>query len=94
MGWDKTASISKLWRTPEQTFFLLALLGGFPGLFAARRLFNHKTTKQSFVTTMWILFALQVGAVTFYLHQTGLEVIGLEKKTSTQGLPSETDALQ
>lgn len=93
MGQDKFASVSKLWRTPEQTFFVLALLGGFPGLFAARNLFKHKTSKRSFVTTMWILFALQLGVSAFYLHRTGvdthLEFLGLEKKA----LPSAAEVV-
>ncbi len=63
---DKWAAIHQLPRTPENTFFALALLGGFPGLFAGRRLFNHKTSKRPFIIRMWLLFILQLIFVAYH----------------------------
>lgn len=60
LGRDKWAAIHGLPRTPENTFFGLALGGGFPGLFLGRRLFNHKTSKRPFIIRMWLLFILQL----------------------------------
>ena len=78
MGRDKFAASHKLGRTPESTLLMLACAGGFPGLFTGRRLFNHKTSKKSFVITMWLLFAAQLGAAGWYFQD--LEKLGLERK--------------
>ncbi len=43
MGWDKRAAQLGRRRTPELTFFALALLGGTPGAIAGMWLFHHKT---------------------------------------------------
>ncbi|MCU0523175.1 MAG: DUF1294 domain-containing protein [Anaerolineae bacterium] len=49
-AWDKrTAEFAQLskrlkgWRVPELTLNLLALIGGFPGAWVGRTMFNHKT---------------------------------------------------
>lgn len=49
-AWDKrTAELAELakrlrgWRVPELTLNLMALIGGFPGAWAGRAMFNHKT---------------------------------------------------
>ena len=45
-GLDKNlAEFNRLkgWRVPELTLNLLALLGGFPGAWIGRTMFNHKT---------------------------------------------------
>ncbi|MDD9919473.1 MAG: DUF1294 domain-containing protein [Alphaproteobacteria bacterium] len=91
MGKDKGFAKMKMKRTPETTLFGLALIGGFPGMFAARRIFNHKTTKTSFVITMWLLFILQLSASAWYFGHLDLEQFGLHKKeTPQQELESST----
>ena len=60
IGKDKLAAKKEHPRTPESTLLGLALAGGFPGLFAGRRIFKHKPSKASFVITMWILFLSQL----------------------------------
>lgn len=49
-AWDKrVAELAKLlrgWRVPEFTLHLLALIGGFPGAWVGRAMFNHKTNVQ------------------------------------------------
>lgn len=49
-AWDKRAAeLAELsrrlkgWRVPELTLNLLALIGGFPGAWAGRAMFSHKT---------------------------------------------------
>lgn len=66
MGKDKLSAIINFGRTPEGTLLWLAAAGGYPGLFIARFIFNHKTTKAEFIKPMWFLLALQVGAILYY----------------------------
>lgn len=47
-------------RTPENTLHQIGLLGGWPGAWVARALFNHKTSKASFVRTFWLMVVLNV----------------------------------
>ena len=42
-GLDKLSAKGGKGRTPEVTYHILGLLGGFPAIFAGRRVFNHKT---------------------------------------------------
>ena len=46
-GWDKRISelrtILQSWRIPEFTLNLITLLGGFPGAWIGRAMFQHKT---------------------------------------------------
>ena len=62
-GWDKHRARSGGWRVPEGTLLLLALAGGTPGAFAARRGFRHKTRKQPFVTQLWTVVLLQAAGI-------------------------------
>lgn len=52
-GWDKWRARRGGWRVKEATLQLLALLGGWPGAMAGRRLFSHKTRKRSFTLVLW-----------------------------------------
>lgn len=57
-GFDKARSKQKgAWRIPEATLHLLALVGGFPGGWAGRSVFRHKTQKGFF------LFVLTVSTI-------------------------------
>ncbi|TQK69226.1 MULTISPECIES: DUF1294 domain-containing protein [unclassified Nocardioides] len=65
---DKRAAQDGEWRTRESTLHLVALLGGWPGALAGRRLFRHKTRKQPFVTVLWLTVVTNVaGAATLLL---------------------------
>lgn len=48
-GIDKWKAMHYHWRIPEATLFLLALIGGGIGAWAAMYLFRHKTKHKSFV---------------------------------------------
>jgi uncharacterized membrane protein YsdA (DUF1294 family) len=65
-GLDKMSAKSGNRRTPELTYHMLGLAGGFPGIFAGRGVFNHKTSKLGFVIPMWIFFCLQLVAVAWF----------------------------
>jgi len=51
-GSDKHRAISGHRRISERTFLTLALWGGWPGIYAGRSYFRHKTRKQPFVTRL------------------------------------------
>lgn len=52
-GRDKWAAQRGGRRTPEARLHLLALAGGWPGAWLARRVWRHKTRKQPFVRLFW-----------------------------------------
>lgn len=47
-GWDKFCSETGRWRVSESGLIGLAMIGGTPGAYLARRVFRHKTRKQPF----------------------------------------------
>lgn len=59
---DKQSAMQGRRRTPEADLLGLALLGGSPAAFAARRLYRHKTRKEPFSTRLTVIAAIQIGA--------------------------------
>ncbi|SFC86884.1 DUF1294 domain-containing protein [Massilia yuzhufengensis] len=66
-GLDKSAARAQRQRTPEATLHLLGLLGGWPGALVARRLFRHKSKKESFRSALWTSVAVNCGVLGLYL---------------------------
>jgi uncharacterized membrane protein YsdA (DUF1294 family) len=62
-GFDKTQSKNGGWRVPEVVLHGLALAGGFPGGWAGRSMFRHKTKKGIFVFVLAVSTALHLGLV-------------------------------
>lgn len=60
---DKRRAVLGLRRIPERDLLGLALAGGTPAAFLARHLFRHKTRKQPFSTLLWLVAAVQAGAL-------------------------------
>jgi len=60
-------------RVPENTFFLLAVLGGLPSLLVAMQLLRHKRSKSSFKWSLFgwfaIVYSLVGAAVLFWLNR-------------------------
>lgn len=52
-------------RVPEKTIFLLAALGGAPGVWAGMYLFRHKTKHWTFVLGIPAILAAQLALVWF-----------------------------
>lgn len=59
---DKQASVRGERRVSEADLLGLALIGGSPGAFVARRRFRHKTRKEPFSIRLNLIAAIQVGA--------------------------------
>jgi uncharacterized membrane protein YsdA (DUF1294 family) len=62
-GLDKAQSKNGGWRVPEVVLHGLALAGGFPGGWAGRSIFRHKTKKGIFVFVLVVSTALHLGLV-------------------------------
>ncbi len=60
-GFDKARAKSGGWRVPEATLHWMALLGGFPGGWAGRSIFRHKTKKDIFTFVLAISTLLHLG---------------------------------
>lgn len=60
---DKRRAMRGLRRISEADLLVLALIGGTPGAFLARRWFRHKTRKQPFSGMLWLILIVQAGAL-------------------------------
>lgn len=66
MGKDKLAATKQWSRTPEFTLLLLTFLGATPGLFLARYVFHHKTSKQEFIYALYGTIAAQAFCIWYF----------------------------
>lgn len=57
---DKRRAIKKLWRIPEKTLLLFAVLGGSLGALAGMYTFRHKTRKPKFYIGVPAILAAQI----------------------------------
>jgi len=55
LAYDKKRAQTNQWRVPESTLHFLELIGGWPGSFIAQRRFRHKTSKQSYQFSFWMI---------------------------------------
>ena len=60
MGIDKYKAKKHLWRIPEKTLFLLAILGGSIGSIFGMYFFHHKTKHKTFVLGMPSILFVQI----------------------------------
>lgn len=60
MGIDKYKAKKGLWRIPEATLFIIALIGGSIGSIIGMYSFRHKTRHFSFVFGMPAILILQI----------------------------------
>jgi len=59
-GVDKRRAKKGLWRIPEKTLFLAALLGGCPGAILGMKAFHHKTLHKRFRYGLPAILVLQL----------------------------------
>lgn len=57
---DKRKARYGKWRIPEQSLFILALIGGSIGAIAGMYTFRHKTKKMRFVIGFPVILVLQI----------------------------------
>ena len=62
-GFDKAQSKNGGWHVPEVVLHGLALAGGFPGGWAGRSIFRHKTKKGIFVFVLAVSTVIHLGLV-------------------------------
>ncbi len=67
MGIDKRKAVKRLWRIPESTLFIIAIIGGSIGSIIGMRVFHHKTRHWYFVLGMPFILIVQLSlAVLIY----------------------------
>lgn len=66
-GIDKSAARQGRWRTPEITFHLLSVAGGWPGALLGQRVFHHKTRKQPFRGIFWCTVIVNCSVLAWFL---------------------------
>ncbi|MBQ3255828.1 MAG: DUF1294 domain-containing protein [Oscillospiraceae bacterium] len=68
MGIDKYKAKRGLWRIPEKTLFLTAILGGSVGGILGMRIFRHKTRHNSFKYGFPAILIAQLALVGTVMH--------------------------
>lgn len=68
MGWDKRKAKRGHWRIPEKKFFVLALLGGWLGIYLGMKVFRHKTLHLSFRLGIPVLGIINIALVYSLWH--------------------------
>ena len=63
MGIDKSKAKRHLWRIPEKTLILSAVIGGSVGAILGMRFFHHKTRKARFAIGVPVILLVQIGVV-------------------------------
>ena len=66
-AFDKAKAKRGVWRTPESTLHLLALIGGWPGAALAQQTLRHKSRKRAFRITFWLTVIINISAFTWLL---------------------------
>jgi uncharacterized membrane protein YsdA (DUF1294 family) len=52
---DKRRAARDQWRIPERTLHVVEMLGGWPGAWAAQRVFRHKWRKTRYMVVFWAI---------------------------------------
>ena len=68
MGIDKSKAKRHLWRIPEKTLFLSALLGAAPGPSYRMYFFHHKTRHWYFVMGMPMILIAEVAIYLYFIR--------------------------
>lgn len=60
MGFDKFKAKHEMWRTKEQTLFIIAIIGGSLGSILGMYTFRHKTKHTNFTVGMPTILLVQI----------------------------------
>lgn len=63
MGIDKLRAKKQVWRVPEKTLFLMAVIGGSIGTNVGMYVFRHKTKHWYFVIGMPLILIAQIALI-------------------------------
>lgn len=66
MGIDKFKAKYEMWRTKEQTLFIIAIIGGSIGSILGMYVFRHKTKHTNFTVGMPIILISQIALVIYF----------------------------
>ena len=66
MGFDKFKAKHEMWRTKEQTLFVIAIIGGSIGSIAGMYIFRHKTKHTSFTVGMPVILITQIVLIIYF----------------------------
>lgn len=66
MGVDKQKAKRHKYRIPEQTLWLLAIIGGAPAMTIAMRFFHHKTKHLNFKLGFPLLAIIQISLYLYF----------------------------
>ena len=72
---DKAAAENRRSRTPENTLYLLGLVGGWPGALFAQQQLRHKTSKTSFQVMFWLTVFLNCIALGWLMTVSGVDFL-------------------
>ena len=68
-GFDKRRARNGGRRVRERTLHMVELCGGWPGAFAAQRVFRHKTRQRRFQLLFWAIVLLHVALWAWWLRR-------------------------
>ncbi len=77
MGVDKLLAVGGWSRVRERTLWLIALFGGFVGIFVGGWVFHHKTSKPGFWLPVLVSAILWVAALALSSHFTISSAVGM-----------------
>jgi len=71
MGLDKSSARSATMRIPEVVLYMLALIGGVPGIILGVHVFKHKTRKAAFQFVLLLIIVAQLVVMRFLVSNGG-----------------------
>lgn len=66
MALDKHFASKHMWRIPEKTLFIIALMGGSIGSNLGMQICRHKTKHWYFVVFMPLILIVQIGVAVYF----------------------------
>lgn len=66
MGFDKFKAKHEMWRTKEQTLFIIAIIGGSIGSILGMYIFRHKTKHTNFTIGMPVILITQIVSIIYF----------------------------
>ncbi|MDO6487262.1 DUF1294 domain-containing protein [Colwellia sp. 6_MG-2023] len=76
---DKSKAKRKVWRTPESSLHMLALIGGWPGAAIAQQVLRHKSQKKEFRRVFWLTVFVNLAVLVWLFTPKGetvLQILG------------------